>query len=152
MCEVRFGSYSSRSTTPAMPSLSRRKSMMRYFCREPPPIWRVVMRPKWLRAPVLFWCTVSASCGPPLCRCWRLTRTTKRAPGEVGLSLISAIALLSGLARVLVVDALAFRQAHIGFLGVLRAAGGAAETAGLADLVEDLHAFDLDREHELDRG
>jgi len=52
---VRFGSYSTRSMTPLMPSLSRRKSMMRYFWRDPPPMCRVVMRPEWLRAPVLAW-------------------------------------------------------------------------------------------------
>jgi hypothetical protein len=32
MWQVRFGSCSMRSTSPLMPSLSRRKSMMRYFC------------------------------------------------------------------------------------------------------------------------
>ena len=62
--------------------------MMRYFCRDPPPMWRVVMRPMLLRAPVLFWCFVSGSYGPPLYRCERSTLMTVRVPGEVGFILI----------------------------------------------------------------
>src|SRR5579871_2954597 len=129
MWPVRFGSYSRRSPTPATPSLSRRKSTLRYFWREPPPWWRVVMRPKWLRAPVLLCELVSGRCGPPLCRCERSTLTTERVPGEVGLYLIRAMSVLSAPGARLVVDRLAFLQAHVGLLPVLRAAGGAAETA-----------------------
>src|SRR5258706_5158420 len=152
MGALRSGSYSSRSTTPLMPSMSRRKSMRRYFCRDPPPTWRVVIRPKWLRAPVLFWCTVSDSSGPPLSRWPRATRTTKRVPGEVGLSLISAMVEPSGLARGgFVIDALALGQADVGFLPVLRAARRLAEAPRLARLVEHLHGGDLDVEHQFDR-
>src|SRR5256885_765557 len=79
---VRFGSYSTRSTTPEMPSLSRLKSMRRYFCREPPPMWRVVMRPKWLRAPVLLCAAVNGRGGPPLWRCGRWTFTEWESGGE----------------------------------------------------------------------
>src|SRR3989337_968083 len=46
---VRFGSYSIAATLPGMPSLSRLKSIIRRFWREPPPRWRVVMTPRLLR-------------------------------------------------------------------------------------------------------
>src|SRR6266480_1284951 len=152
MWPVRFGSYSTRSTTPGMPSLSRLKSMRRYFCREPPPWWRVVMRPKWLRAPVLLCAAVNGRCGPPLCRCERSIFTTAREPGVLGLYLMRAMGqFLSGLGAGFVVDGLPLDQAHVGLLPVLGAAGALAEAARLAGLVDDLHTGDLDFEHELDR-
>src|ERR1700681_2079248 len=155
MCAVRFGSYSMRSTTAATPSLSRRKSIMRYFWREPPPMWRVVMRPKWWRAPVWLRATVTGSCGPPLYRWLLLMRTWKRVPGEVGLSLIRAMIRFraaSALALRFVVDALARGETHVGLLPVLGAAVARAEAALLAGLVDHLHAFDLDLEHQLHRA
>src|SRR5262249_11965165 len=99
--------------------------MMRYFCRVPPPWWRVVMRPKWLRPPVLLWCEVSDSSGPPLYRCERSTLTTARVPGVLGLYLMRAIAIrpvLSGLGARFVVDRLTRSQTHVGLLPVLGAA------------------------------
>src|SRR6202035_2380354 len=142
-----------RSTTPGMPSLSRLKSMRRYFCREPPPMWRVVMRPKWLRAPVLLCATVKGRCGPPLCRCERSIFTTARVPGVLGLYLMRAIceSVLSGLGASFVVDRLPLDQAHVRLLPVLGAAGALAEAAHLARLADDVHTRDLDVEHELDR-
>src|SRR6266404_2987889 len=150
---VRFGSYSTRSTTPGMPSLSRLKSMRRYFCREPPPMWRVVMRPKWLRAPVLLCATVNGRCGPPLCRCERSIFTTARVPGVLGLYLMRAMcgSVLSGLGAGFVVDRLPLDQAHVRFFPVLGAACALAEAAHLARLVDDMHTRDLDVEHEIDR-
>src|SRR4029077_6853612 len=148
---VGAGSTPTRSTTPAMPSLSRLKSMRRYFWREPPPWWRVVMRPKWLRAPVLFWCAVRDSSGPPRCRCERSTLMTARCPGVLGLYLMRAMLRPLGLGAGFVVDRLAGLQAHVGFLPVLRAPDRAAELARLARLVHDLHALHLDVEHQLDR-
>src|ERR1700680_4663631 len=141
MCAVRFGSYSMRSTSAATPSLSRRKSMMRYFCREPPPMWRVVMRPKWLRAPVLLCAAVKGRCGPPLCRCERSIFTTARGPGVLGLYLMRAIcgSVLSGLGAGFVVDRLPLDQAHVRLLPVLGAARALAEAAHLARLVDDVH-------------
>src|SRR6185437_6056366 len=138
------------STTAAMLSLSRLKSMMRYFWREPPPMCRVVMRPEWLRAPVLFWCTVSGRNGPPLYRCERSTLMTERVPGDVGLYLMRAM-VISAFCPGFVVDGLALRQTHVRLLPVLRASQGLAETARLARLVHDLHAAHLDVEHQLDR-
>src|SRR6202140_3411286 len=150
---VRFGSYSPRSTTPGIPSLSRFKAMMRAFCREPPPMWRVVMRPKWLRAPVLLCAAVKGRCGPPLCRCERSIFTTARVPGVLGLYLMRAIcgSVLSGLGAGFVVDRLPLDQAHVRLLPVLGAARALAEAAHLARLVDDVHTGDLDVEHELDR-
>jgi hypothetical protein len=71
MCAERFGSYSTRSTVAAMPSLSRLKSMIRNLLLCPPPLWRVVRRPLLLRAPVEFWLTVRDGSEPPLYRCER---------------------------------------------------------------------------------
>src|ERR1700741_3202094 len=121
MWRVRFGSYSTRPTPPAMPSLSRLKSMTRYFWREPPPTWRVVMRPEWLRAPVLFWCSVNGRYGPPLYRCERSILTDVRAPGEVCFDFIQAMSVgpRSALGPGFVVDSLAGRKADIGLLPVL---------------------------------
>src|ERR1700730_3156843 len=149
----RFGSYSTRSTTPTMPSLSRLQSMRRYFCREPPPMWRVVMRPKWLRAPVLLCAVVNGRCGPPLCRCERSIFTTARVPGVLGLYLMRAIcgSVLSGLGAGFVVDRLPADQAHVRLLPVLGAACALPEPAHLARLVDGLPPRGLDVEHERDR-
>src|ERR1700726_3052407 len=82
-------------------------------------------------------------------------RTWKRVPGEVGLNLIRAMGSIPGalaLALRFVVDALACGQTHVGLFPVLGAAEARTEAALLARLVDDLHALDLDLEHELDRA
>ncbi len=48
----RFGSYSIPTTRAAIPRLSRRKSMTRYFRLWPPPRCRIVILPRLLRPPV----------------------------------------------------------------------------------------------------
>src|ERR1700722_6152676 len=110
------------------------------------------MRPEWLRAPVLFWCVVRGSNGPPLWRCDRSILTTARVPGDVGLYLMRAIvSFLSGLRAGFVIDRLTGDEAHVGLLPVLRATDVLAETAGLARLVDDLHTGNLHFKHQLDR-
>src|SRR3569832_247843 len=52
------------------------------------------MRPRLLRPPFFWSRSTSASCGPPLCRLGSTTLTTKRRPGEVGLTLTSAIVFI----------------------------------------------------------
>src|SRR3982750_3422069 len=132
---VRFGSCSRRSTTPLMPSLSRRKSIWRYLCDCPLPWWRVVMRPTLLRPEWLFCGLVSGSNGPPLCRCDLSSLTTKRVPGGVGFILMTGMSnyLPSGFELGFVVDRLARGETNVGLLEVLRAAHGLAETTRLAD-------------------
>src|ERR1700729_1448410 len=100
-------------------------------------MWRVVWRPEGLRAPVRFSLVVRDAIGPPLCRCERSTLTTKRAPGEVGFILMSAMAL-----RLLFrrgageVDGLAAGQTHVGFLEAIALAGQILEAARLAGAVQ----------------
>src|SRR5580698_7978531 len=100
-------------------------------------MWRVVCRPEWLRAPVRFFLTVSDSSGPPLCRCERSILTTKRAPGEVGFILMSAMAL-SLLHSAGEIDALSALQRDISFLEAVAPACDVLEAPGLARAVQQI--------------
>src|SRR5688572_13873382 len=121
MWALRFGSYSRRSILAAMPSLSRRKSIMRRWCLWPPPWWRVDMRP-WLLRPLPRDCgTSSGQCGSPLCNSGVTTLTRARRPGEVGFTFTRGIWLLRGGE----VDFLALGEAHIGLLPAALATDGA---------------------------
>src|SRR5574340_1478477 len=91
--------------------------------------------------------SVSDATGRPLCSVGLTTLTSDRRPFEVGLTLTSAI---SGLRRE--VDLLARLKTHVGLLPVPAPAHEAAEALLLAAHVGDLHRFDLDLEHQLDRG
>src|ERR1700733_7188380 len=113
-------------------------------------MWRVVCRPEWLRAPVRFFFVVKDSSGPPLCRCERSILTTKRAPGEVGFILMSAMAD-SLLRRAGEVDRLPGLQTYVCFLEAVALAGHVLEAARLARLVEQIDDFDFDLEHQFDR-
>jgi hypothetical protein len=55
------------------------ESMMRYFCATAALVARGDA-PHVAAAPVRF-CDTVRLVRPPLCRCWRFTRTTKRVPG-----------------------------------------------------------------------
>src|SRR5262249_62332560 len=61
-------------------------------CLWPPPIWRVVMRPKLLRPPDLVLPSVNSLMGPPFHRWLRSTCTNWRRLGVVGRNVFSAIA------------------------------------------------------------
>src|SRR4029077_1670464 len=114
-------------------------------------MWRVVCRPEWLRAPVRGFFVVKEASGPPLCRCERSILTTKRVPGEVGFILMSAMAYESLTNRAAgEVDGLPGLQTYVRFLVAVALAGDILETAGLARLVEQVDAFDLDFEHQFD--
>src|SRR5688500_14164200 len=158
MYEDRFGSYSRRSTFATMPSLSRRKSIIRSLCLWPDPLWRVVRRPTLLRPPVDLWPATRARTGLPRCRCERSGRSWKRVPGEVGLSCFIAMSLTlhcSRASRTLAAaqfDLLPLGEAHVGLFPVLAAAERAAEPLHLARLVDDVHGVHLHLEHVLDRG
>src|SRR5690606_25637014 len=101
-------------------------------------MWRVVMRPWWLRPPLLPCFSTSAACGAPLCRPGVTTRTAERRPGEVGLNVINAIGLSSG--RGHHIDRLAIGQRHVRLAPV-----GATAHAELEGLVLALHVHDIDR-------
>src|SRR5215217_3863535 len=112
MLAVRLGSYSMRSTLPATPALSRLKSITRYSRLCPPPLWRLVTWPWWLRPPVPDSFSVSAFSGRPL---W--VNSTKslvernRVPGVTGLNCL--VGILHPLEEL---DRVAFGQGHDGLL------------------------------------
>src|SRR5690606_24556583 len=114
-------------------------------------MWRVVMRPWWLRPPVLPCFSTSAACGAPLCRSGVTTRTALRRPGEVGLNFINGMGASSG-RRVDHVDRLAVGQRHVRLAPVAAAALALAEGLALALHVHDVDSRDLDVEELLDRG
>src|SRR6478735_3355849 len=114
-------------------------------------MWRVVMRPWWLRPPVLLFFSTSAANGAPLWRSGVTTRTALRRPGEVGLKVINAMGLSSGLGHHHV-DRLAFGQLHVRLAPVAALARTELEGLVLALHVHDVHRFDLDVENLLDRG
>src|SRR5204863_2153938 len=98
-------------------------------------IWPLLLRPE-----LRFLLSMSFSKGRPLCRSWLTTFTSPRRPGEVGLTLMSGMALC--LLRE--VDFLAWLQADVRFLPVATSAGKGAEALFLAVNVHDLDARDLD--------
>src|SRR5690606_24766051 len=112
-------------------------------------MWRVVMRPWWLRPPVLLFFSTSGAYGAPLCRSGVTTRTAERRPGEVGLNFINGMGSPSGLGGH--VDALALGQAHVRLTPVAAAAGTEAEGLVLALHVDDVDGLDLDVEQLLHR-
>src|SRR3954453_23627727 len=89
----RFGSYSIAATLAGTPSLTRLKSMMRYWRLWPPPWWRVVMRPLLLRPPVLLSGSTSDFSGAFLVTSSNEETAMKRRPGLVGLYFLTAIRL-----------------------------------------------------------
>src|SRR5687768_13491035 len=104
------------------------------------------MCPLLLRPEPRFCDSVNLSNGRPLCRFGLTTLTSARRPADVGLTLTSG---MSGLLRE--VDFLARLQAHIRLLPAATASDVLAEALLLAADVRDLHAFDVDLEHETDR-
>ena len=85
MRALRLGSYSMAATLAGMPSLFRRKSMIRYCCLWPPPRWRDVLRPWLLRPPL---CGLGASSdfsGRSRVISEKSETVWKRRPGLVGL-------------------------------------------------------------------
>src|SRR3954467_7172916 len=103
------------------------------------------MRPLLLRPLPLACLESSGQCGSPLCSSGVTTLTSARRPGEVGLTLISGMAL--SLFRRREVDFLALGEAHIGLFPAALAAFDAAEAALLALDVRDGHRLHLGLEH-----
>src|SRR5260370_14796312 len=84
---MRFGLYSIAATLAGTPSLSRLKSMTRYFCLWPPPLCRAVMRPFALRPPVFGFGRVRARSGWSRVISAKSETVWNRRPGLVGLRL-----------------------------------------------------------------
>src|SRR5690606_35875738 len=112
-------------------------------------MWRVVMRPWWLRPPVRPCFSSSGACGAPLWSSGVTTRTALRRPGEVGLKVISAMVLSSG--RGHHVDRLALGQLHVCLAPVAAAADAVAEGLALPLHVDHVDRLDGDVEQLLDR-
>src|SRR5436190_10401461 len=111
----------------------------------------MVMWPLLFRPEPRFLLSVSRSNGPPRCRSGLTTLTSPRRPGDVGLTLTSAM-----VSRFLSeVDFVARLQAHVRFLPAASPTRIRAEALGLAVDVDDLDALDLDLlvlPHELHGG
>src|SRR3546814_11809217 len=90
-------------------------------------MWRVVIRPWWLRPPDLLCFSSRGACGAPLCRSGVTTRTALRRPAEVGLNVINGIGPSSGLDRHHV-DRLAVGQRHVRLAPVAAGALAAARS------------------------
>src|SRR5262245_43182207 len=115
-------------------------------------MWRVVMRPKLLRPPVLDLPSVSILTGAPLYRPLRSTSTSWRRPGLVGRNVLSAMAQSSlTLQARRHVDAVALFEGHDGALGVALARDDAPERLQLALAHLRVHRLHLDAEQLLDR-
>src|SRR6266567_2461450 len=100
----------------------------------------MVMRPRLFRPEPRFLLSLSCGTGPPVCRSGLTTLTSARRPGEVGLTLTSAMSL-----RLLrEVDFRTGLEAHVRLLPVAAAAGIRAEALRLAADVHNLHAGNLD--------
>src|SRR5262245_66252375 len=99
MRALRLGSYSIDATLAGTPSLSRRKSMTRYFRLWPPPRWRDVIRPYELRPPVRGFGLVSDFSGLLLVISEKSDTVWNRRPGLVGLRLRTGIVVSSRRSR-----------------------------------------------------
>src|SRR5690606_6145538 len=113
-------------------------------------MWRVVMRPWWLRPPVRLCFSTSGAYGAPLCSSGATTRTAERRPAEVGLKFINGMGASSGLG-VHDVDRLAVGELHVGLAPVAAATLAVAEGLVLALHVDHVHSLDLDVEQLFDR-
>src|SRR3954465_2633133 len=152
MFAVRLGSYSTRSTFAGTPTLSRRKSITRYSRLWPPPLWRLVTWPWWLRPPEPEIFSVRLFSGRPL---WVTSAKSlvdlKRVPGVTGLNCL--VGILHPLEEL---DRVALREGHDGLLPrgaaplVLAHALGLAGVAHGADVVHLHVELLLDRLGDLD--
>src|SRR4051812_19238925 len=112
MRQLRFGSYSTAATFAGTPSFVRLKSMMRYCCLWPPPLWRAVLRPYELRPPVRGLGARSDFSGLSFVISEKSETVWNRRPGLVGLRLRSGIS-----ASLEEVDAVVGMQGDDGALG-----------------------------------
>src|SRR5690606_23358981 len=111
-------------------------------------MWRVVVRPWWLRPPVLLCFSSNGAYGAPLCRSGVTTRTAERRPAEVGLNFINGIGCTSGLGRY--IDRLAIGQTHVRLAPIATAASTVTEVLALALHVDHVDSLDLDVEQLFD--
>src|SRR3954465_833982 len=147
MFAVRLGSYSTRSTFAGTPTLSRRKSITRYSRLWPPPLWRLVTWPWWLRPPVPEIFSVRLFSGRPL---WVTSAKSlverKRVPAVTGLNCL--VGILHPLEEL---DRIALREGHDGLLPRGLAARVLPHALGLAGVAHGANVVHLHVELLLDR-
>src|SRR5579872_5942874 len=151
MRAVRFGSYSIVATLAGIPSLSRRKSMIRYCCLWPPPWCRVVIRPWALRPARFGFGTVSDRSGLVEVISEKSANDAARRPGVVGLALRTVMASSCSLAGLEELDLVAGRQLDDRSFGARPGADDVAGPLGLALAVVGVDGDDLDPPDLLDR-
>src|SRR5512145_1682536 len=153
MRAVRLGSYSMCATLAGTPSLSlRRKSMTRYWRLWTPPLWRVVMRPWFLRPPVFDSGRSSDFSGVERVISAKSATDEPRRPGVVGLYLrIAIVSFLCSLADSREDVDRAGLEGDDRALGVLALAHAEAGATRLALAVQGVDRGDLDVEDLLDR-
>src|SRR5271157_429158 len=156
MLALRLGSYSMATTLAGTPSLSRRKSTVRYCRLWPPPRCQITISPWLLRPPERFF--GSSSCFSGVCLViWLLSTTVmKRRDAVYGLKLLSPISAsifqifpppwrtsqqLPGLQILRVLDhLLAFGELHVRLLPVAAIAFILAAAAHLAVKIGGAHS------------
>src|SRR5271157_1334125 len=156
MLALRLGSYSMATTLAGTPSLSRRKSTVRYCRLWPPPRCQITISPWLLRPPERFF--GSSSCFSGVCLViWLLSTTVmKRRDAVYGLKLLSPISAsifqifpppwrtsqqLPGLQILRVLDhLLAFGELHVRLLPVAAIAFVLAAAAHLAVKIGGAHS------------
>src|SRR6185437_2869021 len=150
MRALRFGSYSIDATLAGIPSLLRRKSMIRYCCLCPPPRWRDVLRPWLLRPPLCGFGASSDFSGRSRVISEKSETVWKRRPGLVGLRERSGMVMFrSALEQV---DGVVGVERHDGALGVgaLAPHVGAPVAGRLPLAIQRVDVGDADTEGLLD--
>src|SRR5258708_34378056 len=147
MLELRLGSYSIAATFAGTPTLSRRKSTLRYCFLCPPPRCQITISPWLLRPPERFFGSSSAFSGSCLVMWLFSTTVMNRRDAVYGLKLFSPIAAsyiltavslsnVPGLQVLRVLDhLLAIGEFHVGLLPIAPVAFVLAAAAHLADKI-----------------
>src|SRR5690606_13625995 len=140
----RLGSYSIVATLPGMPSLSRLKSMLRYFRLCPPPWCRTVIFPWLFRPAFRISGTVRDFSGLSVVISSKVETVFCRTPGEVGLKCLIPMVLPPSLrgSDFEDFDRLAvFRQLHNGLFPVAPPSAVTAEPLHFPADVHRVHLF-----------
>src|SRR5438445_2686152 len=149
MRALRLGSYSMWATLAGMPSLSRRKSMIRYCCLWPPPWCRVVILPCTLRPAFFGLGTTRDRSGRERVISEKSAKDVPRRPGVVGLAFRTLMA--RSLPCLEELDLVAGCELDDRPLGGGPLADDVAGPLGLAPAVQGVDRLDLDPPDRLDR-
>src|SRR3972149_481529 len=151
MRAVRFGSYWMAAPLPGTPSLSRLKSMMRRRRLDPPPRWRTVTRPCWLRPAFCFFGASSRRSGFLFVISSNVKPVMPRRPGEVGLNCFVGIGRPVLLDPLEDLDRIALCEGDDRFLPVGCSRNAPAHPPALAVHVHSIYLRHMHVERRLDR-